>query len=74
MTLTSDVKIRKQEANIIDPNLNNSYIAKKNFTGFYTEVNPRNATGSNLGIPTPSDLGSATNARSYPNLINRLRS
>ena len=30
---------RKQEVEIIDPNPNNSYKTKKNFTGSYTEVN-----------------------------------
>ena len=29
-----------KEVNIIDPNANNSYKTKKNFTGFYTEVSP----------------------------------
>ena len=42
MTLTSDIKQRNKykEVSIIDPNPNNSYKTKKNFTGFYTEVNP----------------------------------
>ena len=39
MKLTSDVEEYK-EVNIIDPNPNNSYKTKKNFTGSYTEVNP----------------------------------
>ena len=30
-----------KEVNIIDPNPNNNYETKKNFTGFYTEVNPK---------------------------------
>ena len=33
---------QNKEVNIIDPNPNNSYKTKKNFTGFYTEVNPCN--------------------------------
>ena len=40
MTLTSDVKQRKQRSQHNSPNPNNSYKTKKNFTGFYTEVNP----------------------------------
>ena len=40
MKLTSDVKQKNKEVNIIDPNPNNSYKTKKNFTGSYTEVNP----------------------------------
>ena len=40
MTLTSDAKQRKQRSQHNSPNPNNSYKTKKNFTGFYTEVNP----------------------------------
>ena len=29
-----------KEVNLIDSNLNDSYKTKKNFTGFYTEINP----------------------------------
>ena len=41
MTLTSDVKQRKQRSQHNRPNPNNGYKTKKNFTGFYTEVNPK---------------------------------
>ena len=40
VTLTSDVKQRNKEVNIIDPNPNNSYKTKKKFIGSYTEVDP----------------------------------
>ena len=39
VTLTSDVKQRSQHNR---PNANNSYKTKKNFTGFYTEINSQN--------------------------------
>ena len=39
MTLTSDVNQRKQRSQHNRPNPNSSYKTKKNFTGFYTEVN-----------------------------------
>ena len=41
MTLTSDVKQRKQRSQHNSPNPNNSYKTKKKFTGFYTKVNPK---------------------------------
>ena len=41
VTLTSDVKQRKQRSQHNRPNPNNRYKTKKNFTGFYTEVNPK---------------------------------
>ena len=34
------MKQKNKKVNIIDSNPNNSYKTKKNFTGFYTEVNP----------------------------------
>jgi len=36
----SDVKQKNKEVKITDPNPNNSYKTKKNFTGSYSEVNP----------------------------------
>ena len=50
MTLTSDLKERKQGSQHNRPNLNNSYKTKKNFTGFYTEVNPNNSKKYNGNI------------------------
>ena len=39
---TSDVKQREyKEVNIKDPNPDNSYMTKRHFTGFCTEVNPK---------------------------------
>ena len=43
MKLTSDVKQRNKEVNIIDPNPNNSFERKKKFTGSNAEVNPKKA-------------------------------
>ena len=40
MTLTSDVKQRKQRSQHSRPNPNHSYKTKNKFTGFHTEVNP----------------------------------
>ena len=42
--LTSDIKQRNKEVNIIDPNPNNSYITKKKFTDSYTELSPKIAS------------------------------
>ena len=37
-----------KEANILDPNPNNSYKTKKKFTGSYTEVNPKYAVDGSI--------------------------
>ena len=35
------LKKKKKEFNIMNPNPNNSHKTKKNFIGYYTEVNPK---------------------------------
>ena len=59
MTLTSDVKDRKQRSQHNRPNLNNNYKTKKNFAGFYTEVNPLNAITTSRNLNVTSRKGGA---------------